>query len=98
MNLPKLNFAGALLLTLAAAHGLARAQDERERMQQWLGSHCQVNPASPVCHQLIVGKQPVARPGAFHPYPGPIDLCPPPQFRLDPRDGCVEVGLHRVER
>jgi len=44
-------------------------------MQQWLNSHCQLNAANPECRQVIVRKQRVARPGKFHPYPGPIDLC-----------------------
>jgi hypothetical protein len=94
----KLIYAAALILALASPHAVASAQGERELMQQWLNSHCKVDPDSPACHQVIVRKQPVARPGTFHPYPGPIDLCPPPLFRLDPRDGCVEVGLHRGER
>jgi hypothetical protein len=80
---------------LALSHPVASAQDERELMQRWLDSHCQVNPARPECREAVVRKQPVGRPGTFHPYPGPINLCPPPQFRLDPRDGCVEV--HRVQ-
>jgi len=94
----KLIYVAALTLALAAPQLGASAQGERDLMQQWLGSHCEADPASPVCHEVIVRKQRVARPGKFHPYPGPLDLCPPPQFRLDPRDGCVEVGLHRVGR
>ena len=91
----KLIYASVLaLVTLQAAS----AQSERELLQQWLDSHCQVNPGSSVCHQVIIKKQSVARPGTFQPYPGPIDLCPPPQFRLDPRDGCADIGLHRGER
>lgn len=90
-----LRFTLALVLALAATHALAWAQGERDKMQQWIGSYCEANPDNPACHHV---KQRVARPGKFHPYPGPIDLCPPSQFRLDPRDGCVEVGLHRVGR
>lgn len=91
-------YAVASVLVFAALHGVASAQGESELMQQWLNSHCQVNSASPVCHQVIIRKQPVGRRGTFHPYTGPIDLCPPPESRLDPRDGCVEVGLSRIER
>jgi hypothetical protein len=96
--LKKLIYAAVSVLALAAPHPIASAQAERELMQQWLNSQCQINPASPVCRRLIVRKQPVTRPGTFRPYPGPIDLCPPPQFRLDPRDGCVAVIRHRGER
>jgi len=87
----KLNFAAALILALAATPALAWAQGQREQMQQWLNAHCQANPASPECREAVVRNQPVGRPGSFHPYPGPIDLCPPPYFKLDPRDGCVEM-------
>ena len=96
--MPKLIYAAASLLALTAPLAVASAQGNRELMQQWLNSHCQLNPANPECRQAFVTKQPLTRHGTFHPYPGPIDLCPPPQFRLDPRDGCVEVGLHRGER
>jgi hypothetical protein len=94
----KLIYAAAAVLALSAPHPGASAQGERKLMQQWLDSHCQANPASPECREAVVRKQPGARPGAFHPYSGPIDLCPPPQFRLDPRDGCVAVVRHRGER
>jgi hypothetical protein len=76
---------------LALSHPAASTQGERELMRRWLDSHCQANPASPECREPVVRKQPVGRPGTFHPYPGPIDLCPPPYFKLDPRDGCVEA-------
>jgi hypothetical protein len=78
----KLIYAAAGVLALS--HPAASAQGERELMQRWLDSHCQANPASPECREAVVRKQPVARPGTFHSYPGPIDLCPPPQFRLIP--------------
>jgi hypothetical protein len=87
----KLIYSAAAVLALVAPYPVESAQSERELMQQWLNSQCQVNPASPVCRQLIVRKQPVTRPGTFHPYPGPIDLCPPPYYKLDARDGCIEV-------
>src|SRR5438067_13247283 len=90
----KLIYAAALILALAATHAVA--QSRQGDMQQWLNSHCGMHPASPVCGQLIVRKQPVTRPGTFRPYPGPIDLCPPPYFKLDARDGCIEV--RRVRR
>ena len=90
-HMTKLIYAAPLIL-VAAPHPVASAQGERDLMQQWLNAHCQVNPASPACRHPNVTKQPVARPGTFHPYPGPIDLCPPPKFRLDARDGCVAVG------
>jgi len=68
-------YAAALILALAAPHAVISAPGEREQMQQWLNSHCQLNAANPECRQVIVRKQRVARPGKFHPYPGPIDLC-----------------------
>jgi hypothetical protein len=93
----KLIYAASLLLVLAVPDTFASAQGERELMQQWLDSQCQVNPGSPLCRQAFDTKQPAARLGTFHPYPGPMDLCPAPEFRLDLRDGCVKVGLHRVD-
>jgi len=38
----------------------------------------------PGCPQVIVRKQPVGRRGTFH---STQDLCPPPKFRFNPRDG-----------
>ena len=91
----KLIYGAVSVLALSTPHPVASAAREREVMQRWLDAHCQANPAGPECREAVARKQPVARPGTFHPYPGPIDLCPPPQFRWDPRDGCVEVRLHR---
>jgi len=50
----KLIYVAALTLALAAPQLGASAQGERDLMQQWLGSHCEADPASPVCHEVIV--------------------------------------------
>ena len=87
----KLIYAAASVLALAAPHSQAWAQGQREQMQQWLNAHCWVNPASPECLEAVVNKQPVARPAMPQTNAGPNDLCPPPYFKLDARDGCIEV-------
>jgi hypothetical protein len=53
-----------------------------------------IRPARNVVRQLSESSRSVDQ-ARSHPYPGPIDLCPPPYFKLDPKDGCVEVRRDR---
>lgn len=62
-----------------------------------LGRLCSADRASmhaDLCRLLrepVVAAPAPRRPAAPAAHPGGHDLCPPPRYRVDPRDGCVEV-------